>query len=267
MFDTLLLRPSLHCNTPLHFTTLHPTTLHDTPVHFTTLHHTSPNYTSLYFATLYHTSPQFTQLHFTTLRYTSSHFTQLHFTTLRQTSPHFTQLYFTTLIDTSLFLIYFTSLQIACRQTKWGGYHLCHHQKILTSILLGRLKKITKNPRPGNRCLRRDSNMALPKYTPVILSLHQTSRSIQGPNFVVTKWLTKFQHLQQTGAFISLVLCTHHVKLSEFTHSYTKQSLKFKLVDFCLRLSSFAHNSGKGTSQAASAQLKTFQHGEYHSRQ
>jgi hypothetical protein len=25
MFDTLLLRPSLHFNTPLHFTTLHPT--------------------------------------------------------------------------------------------------------------------------------------------------------------------------------------------------------------------------------------------------
>jgi len=23
MFDTLLLRPSLHCNTPLHFTTLY----------------------------------------------------------------------------------------------------------------------------------------------------------------------------------------------------------------------------------------------------
>ena len=29
MFDTLLLRPSLHCNTPLHFTTLHPTKLYD----------------------------------------------------------------------------------------------------------------------------------------------------------------------------------------------------------------------------------------------
>jgi len=66
MFDTLLLRPSLHCNTPLHFTTLHPTTFH----------------------------------------YTSPHFTQLHFTTLRYTSPHFTQLHFTTLIDTSLPLIY-----------------------------------------------------------------------------------------------------------------------------------------------------------------
>ena len=43
MFDTLLLRPSLHCNTPLHFTTLHATTLH----------HTSPNYTSLHISTLH----------------------------------------------------------------------------------------------------------------------------------------------------------------------------------------------------------------------
>jgi len=56
MFDTLLLRPSLHCNTPLHFTTLH---------------YTSPNYTSLYFTTLRYTSPHFTQLHFTTLVNTS----------------------------------------------------------------------------------------------------------------------------------------------------------------------------------------------------
>jgi hypothetical protein len=65
MFDTLLLRPSLYCNTPLHFTP-HPTTLyytspHFTQLHFTTLHHTSPNYTLL----------NFTQLHFTTLINTS----------------------------------------------------------------------------------------------------------------------------------------------------------------------------------------------------
>jgi hypothetical protein len=40
MFDTLLLRPSLHCNTTLHFTTLHPTTLHYTSLHFTQLHFT-----------------------------------------------------------------------------------------------------------------------------------------------------------------------------------------------------------------------------------
>jgi len=72
MFGTLLLRPSLHCNTPLHFTTLHPTTHHYTSLHFTTLHSATLHYTS-----------HFTQLHFTTLRYTSPHFTQLHFTTLR----------------------------------------------------------------------------------------------------------------------------------------------------------------------------------------
>ena len=53
MFDTLLLRPSLHCNTPLHFTTLHPNTLHYTLLHFTTLLHTSPNYTSLHLLTLH----------------------------------------------------------------------------------------------------------------------------------------------------------------------------------------------------------------------
>jgi hypothetical protein len=74
MSDTLLLRPSLHCNTPLHFTTFHPTTLHYTSLHFTQLH----------FTTLHHTSPNYT-------------------------SPHFTQLHFTTLIDTSVPLIY-TSL-------------------------------------------------------------------------------------------------------------------------------------------------------------
>jgi len=39
MFDTLLLRPSLRCNTPLHFTALHPTTLIYTslPVIYTSL--------------------------------------------------------------------------------------------------------------------------------------------------------------------------------------------------------------------------------------
>ena len=89
MLDTLLLRPSLHCNTPLHFTTLHPTTLHYTPLHFTTLHPT--------------------KLHYTSPNYTSLHFTTLHPTTLHYTSPHFNQLHFTTLIDTSLPLIY-TSL-------------------------------------------------------------------------------------------------------------------------------------------------------------
>jgi len=47
MFDTLLLRPSLHCNTPLHFTILHPTTLHCTSLHFTQPHFTTLIDTSL----------------------------------------------------------------------------------------------------------------------------------------------------------------------------------------------------------------------------
>jgi len=82
MFDTLLLRPSpsLHCNTPLHFITLHPTTFHYTSLHFT-------------------------QLHFTTLRYTSPNYISLHFATLHHISPHFAHLHFSTLIDTSLPLI------------------------------------------------------------------------------------------------------------------------------------------------------------------
>jgi len=46
MSDTLLLRPSLHCNTPLHFTQLHFTTLRHTSLHFATLH-TSPHFTTL----------------------------------------------------------------------------------------------------------------------------------------------------------------------------------------------------------------------------
>jgi len=49
MSDTLLLRPSLHCNTPLHFTTLHPTTLYDTSLHFTTLYPTVLHYTYRHF--------------------------------------------------------------------------------------------------------------------------------------------------------------------------------------------------------------------------
>ena len=107
IFDTLLLRPSQHCNTPLHFTQIHFTTLrytspHFIQLHFTTLRHTSPHFTQLQFATLHHTSPNYTSLHFATL-------TTLHFTTLHYNSLHFTQLHFTTLIDTSLPHIY-TSL-------------------------------------------------------------------------------------------------------------------------------------------------------------
>jgi hypothetical protein len=102
MFDILLLRPSLYCNTPLHFTTLHHTSPNYTSLHFT-LYHTLLNYTSLHF-TLYRTLPKYTSLHFVTL-YTLPNYTLLHFVTLHA-SPHFTQLHFTTLVNTSLLLIY-----------------------------------------------------------------------------------------------------------------------------------------------------------------
>jgi hypothetical protein len=78
MFDTLLLRPSLHCNTPLHFTTLHPTTLHNTYRHITSSH---LPFTALSFS--------FTHLHFLSF-YTSHHFTSLHVTSHHITSLHIT---------------------------------------------------------------------------------------------------------------------------------------------------------------------------------
>jgi len=56
MSDTLLLRPSLHCSTPLHFTTLHSTTLRYTSPHFATLHPTTLNYTYLPFTSSHYTS-------------------------------------------------------------------------------------------------------------------------------------------------------------------------------------------------------------------
>ena len=80
MFDTLLLRQSLHCNTPLHFTTLHPTTLHYTYRHFTSSH--------LHFTTL---SFSFTHLHFLSFYFTSHHFTSLHIASHHFTSHHQTQ--------------------------------------------------------------------------------------------------------------------------------------------------------------------------------
>jgi hypothetical protein len=56
MFDTLLLRPSLHCNTPLHFTTLHYTSLHFT-FHPTTLHYTYRHFTFIYTSLPSHLAP------------------------------------------------------------------------------------------------------------------------------------------------------------------------------------------------------------------
>jgi hypothetical protein len=79
MFDTLLLRPSLHCNTPLHFTTPHPTTHHYTSLHFT-LHPTTLHYTYRYFTS--------SHLHFTALSFS---FTHLHFLSFYFTSHHITR--------------------------------------------------------------------------------------------------------------------------------------------------------------------------------
>jgi hypothetical protein len=84
MFDTLLLRPSLHCNTPLHFTTLHPTTLHYTSLHFTQLHFTTLIDTSL---PLIYTSLPF---HLALRIYISYRSISLHFTSHHITSHHIT---------------------------------------------------------------------------------------------------------------------------------------------------------------------------------
>jgi hypothetical protein len=62
MFDTLLLRPSLICNTPLHFITLHYTSQH-----LSTFHFLSFIFTCLHFLSTLHYTSHFTQLHFTTL--------------------------------------------------------------------------------------------------------------------------------------------------------------------------------------------------------
>ena len=72
MFDTLLLRSSLHCNTPLHFTAL------------PTLYHTSPNCTSLHLSTLHFLS--FT-LHYPIIQLYVFTFTIVlfHLTSLNQT--------------------------------------------------------------------------------------------------------------------------------------------------------------------------------------
>ena len=103
MLNTLLLRPSLHCNTSLHFTTFHPTTFHYTYGHFTSSH--------LHFTTL---SFGLTHLHFLSFYYTSHHYCR-HSTvliskliskimnpfTVLGTSHHFTSLHF-------LFIYFFT---------------------------------------------------------------------------------------------------------------------------------------------------------------
>jgi len=62
MLDTLLLRTSLHCNTSLHFPTLHPTTLHYTYRDFPSSH---LNFTTFSF--------DLRQLHFLSFYFISHH--------------------------------------------------------------------------------------------------------------------------------------------------------------------------------------------------
>jgi hypothetical protein len=78
MLDTLLLVPSLHCNTSLHYTKLH----------FTTLIYTSLPliYTSLLSLTLHYSPLHFTTLPYTTLLSLTLHYSPLQFTTLPYTS-------------------------------------------------------------------------------------------------------------------------------------------------------------------------------------
>jgi hypothetical protein len=102
MLDTLLQRPSLYCNTSLHFTTFHPTTLHYTYRHFTSSH---LHFTNLSFG--------LTQLHFLPFYFTSHHQTRHStvliskliskimnlFTALKNLSPfHFTSLFISSLL-------------------------------------------------------------------------------------------------------------------------------------------------------------------------
>jgi hypothetical protein len=90
MFDILLLRPSLHCNTRLYFTTLHPTTLHYTSLYFT-LHPT----------TLYYTYQHFTSSH---LHFTTFHLALRIYISYRSISLHITSLDTVQISSPNLFL-------------------------------------------------------------------------------------------------------------------------------------------------------------------
>jgi len=104
MFDTLLLRPSLHCNTPLHFTTFQPTTLHYARHStvliskliskimnpFTALKNFSPFHFTSLFILFFHLSYQpYTSLYYSYLQLASLHLTSLHcLLFIVFTSPH-----------------------------------------------------------------------------------------------------------------------------------------------------------------------------------
>jgi hypothetical protein len=122
--DTLLLRPSPHCNSSLHFTTLHPTT----PLHYTYRHFT---YSHLHFTTL---SFDLTHLHFLSFYFTSHHSTRHStvliskliskimnpFTALKNHSPfHFTSLFVFYLIVLRMFLkVFYISLMLVRLQAE-----------------------------------------------------------------------------------------------------------------------------------------------------
>jgi len=112
------LRPSLHCNTPLDFTKLHPTALHYTYGHFTSSH--------LHFTTL---SFSFTHSHFLSFYFTSHHITR-HSTDLisnliSKIMNHSTALkYFLPFHFTSLFIsLYFIHLSCQPYTSLYFGIH------------------------------------------------------------------------------------------------------------------------------------------------
>jgi hypothetical protein len=123
MFDTLLLRTSLHCNTPLHFSQLHFTTLIDTslPLIYTSL----PSHLALRIYISYHSiSSHITKLdtvHFSSPKYFQNneplhcpkelltiafHFLFYFFTYAINSTRHFTLLFITTTHFPSPFTFY-----------------------------------------------------------------------------------------------------------------------------------------------------------------
>jgi hypothetical protein len=140
MFDTLLLRPALHCNTALHFTTLHSTTLHTTYRRFTSSH--------LHFTTLLFS---FTHLHFLSF-YTSHHITSHHITShhcpkkLLTISLHFTFYFivfiylFTHPINPTL---HFTSLFL--NTTYFPSLHFTFYRLHFPSLVYTFLTHVLKN--------------------------------------------------------------------------------------------------------------------------
>ena len=179
MLDTLLLRPSPHCNTSLHFSTLHPTTLHHTSsnytsshfilLHFTTLHHTSSNYTSPHFIQLPFTTLHPTTFHNTSSNYTSPHFIQLHFTTLHPT----------TLIDTSLPLIYISPPFYLAEPNYISYRSISPHLTKLDTVLFSHLQTNFQNNEPL-RCPKEPLTISLHFFSLIL------STQLKNSNFAIS---------------------------------------------------------------------------------